>query len=386
MAHTRLTGLGALGLLLIALAAPTQSLSAQQAARWRPFVGCWQAMGVEGDAGLLCFRPAGDGVEMLNVFEGDVTATERLLADGVPRAVAAEGCQGSESVQFSEDGQRVFTASNFVCEGGEARTGSGVMSFISPTQWVDVRSLTVDGEPVAWIQRYGAATAEDLRDHGIDDPAAADPAGVRGGRQLASREIDIDDVEEALARVDPQAVKIWVATLEPEFDLTGSELVRLSDSGVPDDVIDVMVAVSYPEHFALTPDGVPENVVDRVSRDAYRTGGRLGYRAFLWDPFYAPVGYRYGLSPFGYYGYGYGGYYGYVPATVVVVPVGASPSGGRTIRGQGYRSPSSGSSGSGAARSGPPPSRSSEPGSGSSGGGSSSSGSSGTGRTAQPRN
>jgi len=386
MVHARLTGLGALAFLVIAFAAPTESLSAQQATRWRAFVGCWEAMGVEGDAGLLCFRPAGDGVEMFNVFEGEITATERLLADGVPRAVAAEGCQGSESVAFSEDGQRVFTASNYMCEGGEARTGSGVMSFISPTQWVDVRSLTVDGEPVAWIQRYAAATAEDLRDHGMDDPAAADRAGVRGGRQAAARGIEIDDVEEALARLDPEAVKIWIATLEPEFDLSGSELVRLSDSGVPDEVIDVMVAVSYPEHFALTPDGVPGNVVDRVSRDAYRTGGRFGYRAFLWDPFYAPIGYRYGYSPFGYYGYGYGGYYGYVPASVVIVPVGPSPSGGRTIRGVGYRGPSSGSSGTGAVRSSRPPSSSSGPSTSPSGGGSSSSGSSGTTRTAQPRN
>jgi len=346
-------------------------------------------MGVEGDAGLLCFRPAGDGVEMFNVADGNVTATERLLADGVPRAVAAEGCQGSESVEFSEDGRRVFTASNYMCEQGESRTGTGVMSFISPTQWVDVRSLTVGGEPVAWIQRYSAATAESLRDHGIDDPAGADRGGVRSSRLLASQDIEVGDVEEAVGKVDPEAVKIWVATLEPEFDLSGSELVRLADSGMPEDLIDVMVAVSYPEHFALTPDGVPENVVDRVSRDAYRTGGRFGYRAFLWDPFYAPVGYRYGLSPFGYYGYGYGGYYGYVPATVVVVPVSPSPTGGQTIRGQGYRGPtSSGGSSGGSARSSPPPSGAPSPSSSSSGGGSSSgsSRSSGTGRTAQPRN
>jgi hypothetical protein len=380
----RVNGLGTLGLLLAAFTAPAESLSAQQAARWRPFVGCWEPMGVEGDAGLLCFRPAGDGVEMFNVFEGDVTARERLLADGVPRAVAAEGCQGSESVTFSEDGRRVFTGSTYMCEGGESRTGSGVMSFISPTQWIDVRSLTVDGEPVAWIQRYAAATAEGLRDHEVDDPAAADPAGVRGGRALAARDIEIGDVEEALGKLDPEAVKIWVATLESEFELSGSELIRLADSGVPEDVIDVMVAVSYPERYALTPEGVPENVVDRVSRDAYRAGGRFGYRAFLWDPFYAPIGYRYGYSPYGYYGYGYGGYYGYVPASVVVVPVGPSPTGGRTIRGQGYRGPSSSggsSGGSGAARSSPRPS-----GSSSDGGGSSSSGSPGTRRTAQPRN
>lgn len=378
-ACTRVSGLAACLALVAAVTA--QASSAQQAARWRAFVGCWEPMGVEGDAGLLCFRPAGDGVEMFNILEGEVTATERLLADGVPRAVAAEGCQGSESVEFSEDGRRVFTASTFNCEGGERRTGSGVMSFISPTQWIDVRSLTVDGEPVAWIQRYAAATAESLRDHQVDDPAAGDRAGVRSARLLAARDIEVGDVEEALERIDSQAVKIWVATLEPEFDLSGSELIRLADSGVPEEVIDVMVAVSYPQRFAVTPEGVPENVVDRVARDTYRTGGRFGYRAFLWDPFYAPIGYRYGYSPFGYYGYGFGGYYGYVPASVVVVPVdqGAQAAGGRMIRGQGYRGPSSsGAPSGGTVRSSPAPSSSSSS-------GSSSSGSSGSRRTAVRR-
>jgi hypothetical protein len=180
------TGFAALGLLLAAFVVPSRGLLAQEAARWRAFVGCWEPMGVEGDPGLLCFRPQGDGVEMFNILEGEVTATERLVADGVPRPVSAEGCQGSESVDFSEDGRRIFTASSFECEGGESRSGTGVMSFISPTQWIDVRSLTVDGEPVAWIQRYQAATVESLSDHGVQDPAAADRAGVRSGRLLAT--------------------------------------------------------------------------------------------------------------------------------------------------------------------------------------------------------
>jgi hypothetical protein len=377
----------ALGLLFACLAVPAEAQVDQTASRWQSFVGCWEPLGTEGEAGLLCFRRSGAGVQLSNVFEGDVTAPETLVADGVARSVSAEGCSGTESVQFSDDGRRVFTASSFVCEGGETRAGSGVMSFISATQWIDVRSLTVDGEPVAWVQRYSLASPESLSDQDVEDPAAGDQSGVRSRRLLAARDLDIDDVEEAMARIDPEAVKIWLATHDTEFDLSGSELVRLADAGMREDVIDVMVAVSFPEHFALTPDGVPQDVVDRIAGDAYRRGGRAGFRSFLWDPFYAPIGYRNRYSPFGYYGYGggySGGYYGYVPASVVVIPrdPGSSPGGGRIVRGQGYRRPASSggtsgsSGGSGAARS-----------SGGSGdGGSASSGSSAPTRTARPRN
>jgi len=360
-------------------------LGAQQSPTWLPFVGCWEPVSAEEDPGLLCFRLAGGGVELTNVFEGEVTASERLVADGVARPVEAEGCTGTESVDFSEDGRRIFTASSFVCEGGDARTGTGVMSFIAPGQWIDVRSLTVGGEPVAWVQRYSAATSESLSDHGVEDPTSVDRAGIRSTRILAARDIEIADVEEAVRRIDPEAAKIWVATHETRFDLNGSELVRLADAGVPEDVIDVMVAVSFPDHFVLTPEGLPEEVRDRVVERAYYSGARIGFRAFMWDPFYAPFGYGYGYAPFGYYGYG--GYYGYVPATVIVVPRGPSykePAGGRMVNDQGYRRPSSSSGGSSGGSSDPAPSSGSD-GGGSSDSGRSSSGSSGSGRTAVPR-
>jgi hypothetical protein len=303
-------------------------------------------MGAEGETGLLCFRPFGNGVEMSNYFEGAVTATEYLVADGDPRSVTAEGCVGTESVEFSEDGRRVFTSSDFSCEGGEARSGTGVMSFIAPTQWIDVRSLTVDGEPVAWVQRYSAAAPESLEEHGADDPVALDRSNIRARRLLVARDIDLEDVDEVIARVDPEAVKAWIATHETDLNVDAATLVRLADAGVPEDVLDLMVAVSHPERFAVTPDGVPEEVMDRVATNAYRSGRRVGFRSFLYDPFYYGYGYSpYGYRRFGYYGYGYGGYYGYVPTSVIVIDRDVT-SGGRMIRGSGYRpSRSGGSSG-----------------------------------------
>ncbi|MGD8602456.1 MAG: hypothetical protein PVF19_13975, partial [Gemmatimonadota bacterium] len=270
------------------------------------------------------------------------------------------------------------------------RSGTGVMSFIAPTQWIDVRSLTVDGEPVAWVQRYSAATSESLRDHGAEDPMAGNRGEIRARRLLVARDIDLEDVDEALDRLDPQAVKVWVATHETDLDIDGETLIRLADAGVPDDVIDVMVAVSFPNKFVVTPEGLPEGVMDRVANNAYRRGSRFGYRSFLYDPFYyspyySPfnygIGYRY--SPFGgYYGYGIGGYYGYLPGSVVVIDREPTPSGGSIVRGRGYVRPGSsgGSSSGGSGGVQRAPSSSNDGGSRGS-----SSGSSGSGRRATRR-
>src|SRR5688572_12513035 len=157
------------GALLVGLLSLPGAAHAQDA-RWSAFVGCWLPAGGGPEAGLLCFRPSGAGLEMFNVAEGEVTGTEQVVADGTARPVTAEGCTGSERVEFSEDGQRAFTRSEFVCS-GETRVGSGVMSFVTPSEWIDVRALAVAGEPVAWAQRYIVATADDLSTQGIEDPA-----------------------------------------------------------------------------------------------------------------------------------------------------------------------------------------------------------------------
>jgi hypothetical protein len=384
----------ATGLAVLAFALPLQAQSGSGGLT--AFVGCWQPVDAGDEAGLLCFRPSGAGVEMFNVVDGETVSTEQILVDGSPRAVSAEGCTGFESAALSEDGLRVFTRTEFTC-GDDIRAGSGVMSFIAPTQWIDVRSLEVDGEPIAWVQRYRLADADALAEQSVADPADFDRTLVRAMRTRAARNIDVADVEEAAARIETRAVEVWVATHETTLELSGSELVRLVEAGVPESVIDVMVAVSYPERFALTPQGVAE--ADRLAaQGGYPVGYGRGFRSYLWAPYYRPFGFGYyGYSPFGYYGYGlggyYGGYYGYRPATVIVQPVSPGPS-GRMVPGRGYtRGSSSGASGSGAApRSsvgGPAPSSSrdgSARSSGDSSGGSASSGSSGsTGRRAQPR-
>jgi hypothetical protein len=325
-----------------------------------------------------------------------VTAREPFIADGAPRAVTAEGCTGTERIEFSDDQLRAYTRSDFECD-GDPRTGTGVMSFVSPSEWIDVRSLTVAGEPVAWAQHYELAAPSLMAAAGIEDPAGADRGLERAARVRAARGLAVADVEEAVTRIDTRAVEVWVAAHETALELDGSELIRLADAGVPESVIDVMIAVSYPERFVLSPEGAAEEVDATVAARDYPAGYRRGYRSYLFDPFYSGYGYGLGYSRFGYYGGGFGGYgggyWGYRPATIIVQPVEPSEpqTRGRMVPGRGYTRGTGGSSSGGSVT----PSvsdgggGSSGGGGGGGGGGGSSSDDSGrasTGRTAQPRN
>ena len=347
--HTRASLVAALAVLALSAPSGAQELGADS--RWLPFVGCWESVGGEDEIGLLCFTMEGEGVTLTNYVGGEAVSTETLVADGRRQQVSVEGCAGFESVRFSEDGHRVFTQTEFLCGTDEPRAGTGVMAFLGPNTWADVRTLAAGDEPFAWVQEYRLASAEQIAEAGVDNPAAGLGMAVRTGRAAAATRLDLDDVVEASESIDTKAVETWLVAKRDRFDPTGQDLLYLAEAGVPDEVIDAVVAVSHPEKFYVAlGDSPPEYGGRRMPPPGYVT----------YSPFWGPAWglsfrYGYGYAPgWGYPGWGYPGWgypgWGYRPGNVVI---GKQPQGGRVYNGRGYSSGSrSGSGGSSSARAG----------------------------------
>jgi hypothetical protein len=332
MAKLQRYALGGAGLVLASLMLAPSAVSAQVAAdsRWAAFLGCWQPLGTQPDAdaiSLLCFRSVGEGVELVDIVDGEAVAIERIVADDVSRPVDSDECEVWENVAFSDDGQRVFTQSAVMCDGDEPRRGSGIMSFTSPDHWVDVRALDVGGETVSWAQEYEVANMSRYETQGLEAFTPRVSMVTRSARELAAGFSDLADVTEALDAVQPEAVQNWVALRGQPFAVNGDDLVALADAGVPDGVIDVVVAVSNPGRFVVNTGGGVEESDARGDRGRYR--GYRGYRAYrpVWGVAgYSPFSsfYRFN-SPYGWYGaygmpYGWGGTgsWGYRPVDVVI--------------------------------------------------------------------
>jgi uncharacterized membrane protein YgcG len=267
------------------------------------------------------------------------------------------------------------------------------MSLTAPTQWLDVRSMDVGGEQVAWVQEYRLVGPARMAEAGVEDATRDLGMAVRSARMSASRRIDLAQVREAAQKIDAKAVEAWIAARGDRFALDAKALIELADDGIQESIIDVVVAVSYPETFSIDANadartrGRGSLRGTRVG-DGYTYGNSpryaFGARSYFWDPFYYG---SFGYSPFGVgfygnsygnsygygYGYGYGGGY-YTPVVVDRI----QPDRGTVVNGQGYRR-SGGASSGGARTSGG--SSSAGPSRGSSGGSSSSGG----GRTAKPR-
>jgi hypothetical protein len=168
------------------------------------------------------------------------------------------------------------------------------------------------------------------------DPAMipADLAARASKSALGSR-VTIDHIKEASAKVSPRVLEALLFETKTAFPIDSRQLIALADAGVPDTVIDLMVAFTFPKKFD-------------VKRSSGGSSGGFGWGGSTWGgfgagadaayPWYMDPYYSF-FSPFGFGPYGYyGGYYYFLPGNGVIVPgPGGTPADhGRVINGLGY--------------------------------------------------
>jgi hypothetical protein len=405
------------GVITLVLAAQPGAVSAQaglaaaEPGNWSAWHGCWRAAS-EGLApgGTVCVLPGEDALSarIATVENGAITQETVIRADGVSRPVEDGGCTGEERAFFSADGRRVYTRAELTCARA-ARISTGVLGFAAPDVWIDAQALNVRDQHAARAIRYLAMSAAEVPAAIASQLPTNQRLAQETARLDASMALDIPAVAEASREVGATAVEAFLAERTQGFHVDAAALLDLQRQGIPASTIDVMVALSYPERFAVRQrpreDVIPDTgamssiawmdtcyrsawISRRYSLDCYGDGFGYGY--------YSPYS-RFGYSPWGYDPYGWR--YGNQPIIVITNPNDdgqVTEGGGRVIRGRGY-TPSEASSTSGGARRRPSDSStrggasSSGPGTSSPSAGPSDSNSSGGGgsstpaRTAKPR-
>ena len=348
-----------LGALAVFAAVPAPA-HAQQAAdtRWLPWLGCWQPSGETADAGklMICVRPAtaAAGVEVVTINDGQTVSQRTLVADGKTHELNEGGCTGWQRAAFSVDGQRAYLRSDLTCSGGVHRSESAIMAMGSPTEWLDVQAVGMDGERVPRVVRYDVAPTSNWPDGFALSPQRE--MAVDEARVFAAAPLTLADVKEASADVDRDALVAFLIERDQPFDLDAAKLESLASAGVPDQVIDVVVAVSFPNRFhidrramrmALQPaPQPPQHYAERPFYDPFGWGyysgmcyadpwscgpygyGMYGYGMYYGLGLYSPYGYSGGYGP---YWYGYNG-----QPIIVLAPNGQARPQGQAINGRGY--------------------------------------------------
>ena len=300
-----------IALLVAALALPVTPAQPDLDSRWVPWLGCWELVDDErrdpliGEAdptqgqdvplrGLVCLNPApdGDGVSVTSAAGGEAFLEETLVADGEKNPSAKGKCSGWQRTEWSADGYRLFTSAELTCEENRTLTVSGLSMMVPRSTWVDIQIVESSAGRAVVIRRYRPANDTDAINSGA--PVLDTDLELKSYRsRLALTDpLSADDIAEAASKVAPEALEAAVLEHEEGFALDAAALMQLDDAGVRPGLIDLMVALSYPNQFVV---------------NAGSDGDGAGGGGFVLPGGYygtgLPYSYRtpYHVTPFGYY-------------------------------------------------------------------------------------
>ena len=297
------------------------------------------------DRTFVCMTPTDDGVGALlsASADGHILVERTLVADGIRRDVTDGECQGWEERSWSSDGRRLFTRAELQCAAGPQRQVSGISLFSNRSTWVDMQLVEVENRQHLEIRRYNPvtkATRGELVGKTVRLPAGAQE--IREARGTSAESLGLPDVREATQQAEARVVEAMLAETEPRLAVDKDTLIELDNAGIDGGVIDLLVALAYPEQFVV------ERRTGEGSGDggSWTSSGFGGWgspyypgRSSLYDPVWYRGLYPYYITPLGFGGWasGYSPYfYGGAVSPFIALQRDESDAPGRTVNGRGY--------------------------------------------------
>jgi hypothetical protein len=206
----------ALALLVVSSApAMAQESPAGFDSRWTPYLGCWtvaqEQVGqqpVPVPAGtMVCVRPSGRfGVAITTTVDGKTVLEQAIVADGSAQPLTQGDCKGTQTSDWSRDGERLFTRVALDCTGRPTRNVSGI-TMMAKGQWVDVQATLVDNDHDLRVRRYRRSSEQ-----------------YTGMPVQTTAPLNVEDVIEASARVHSPAVEAALLEAGGRFTLNSRVL------------------------------------------------------------------------------------------------------------------------------------------------------------------
>lgn len=337
-------------------AAPTSAAQVVDS-RFAAWIGCWRLDDdLAGTGARMCITPDKSGVRMQTVVGTQRGIDEIVIADAIAHPIADSECKGSELAEWSSDGARLFRTTSVTCGKEAARTIKSI-AFLAPgPSWINVQHVSGSAVNAAVrVQRYRRAANQTLAD---GSKAPQPEARLTLRTTPDTTKWSIEDVIEASAKAPAEAVQAALTEANHGFELNKRTLLALDEGGVNEQVIDLMVALTYPKRFVVERRGggsAPSGILTGNGWfDPMMSAMTLGAYSDCFTPF--GYGYRsyysmcnmsgYSALGYDYYGnnyYGTNGYYrygGWVDVGAVPQHIGGTPveqqGEGRAINGRGY--------------------------------------------------
>jgi len=321
--------------------------------RWIPWIGSWRLVSntvntIESapeEEYLLTISPGDNGKTIIlkSYREEMLLVEEKIIADGLRHPLTDDRCMGWYLYFWSETGKRLLFNSESNCPGDLPRLISGMSIVDSTGDWLDIQ-LVQNGEGKAiTIRRYRNVDKDSVNLSWINETQTS------LSRISAGKSFSISEIIELSSKVEPEVLEAALLEIHKPFPINSKQLERLADSEVPSQIVDLMVALSFPDKFTV--EGTALYMVQQPEIQQSYPFFWLPYHYCSYDHLIFPWHWASSTCiPYGYSYLGYdvcpGRYYYFSSHPYFWVSGGNGADTGRLIEGHGYTRISPSSSGS----------------------------------------
>jgi hypothetical protein len=263
--------------------------------RWIPWIGSWRLVSntvstddrdLRGDYRLeVSPTDSGNAVTMKTFNDDTVLFEDVVIADGISQPLKDKECSGWYKYSWSDTGKRLLFESESKCPDKPAQNISGISVMNRNGDWVDIQLLQSSQDRIITVRRYSLVSeqTEDFSGQGVGIAMA--------GRLKAGTNFSVNEIIELSGTVPQEVLEAAIMEYREPFSINSKTLQRLADADVPSPVIDLMVALSFPEKFYVER--------DTVSIMAAGDSGSGGADVVYSSPYYSPYYSRYSIvDPF----------------------------------------------------------------------------------------
>lgn len=335
-------------------ASDTQDIGSHEKidARWVPWIGPWRLVLNKVDTSesnlekeYLLTINAGDNknsITMKGYRDKTPLAEEEIIADGRRHQFTNDKCTGWYQYSWSETGKRLLLNSELNCQDDPARVISGMSIINKSGDWLDIQLLQNGEERAINIRKYRNVDKDSVTLGHINANQ------VSSSRNATGTSFSINEIIELSSKVESEVLEAALLEMGEPFPINSKQLARLGNAEVPSRIVDLMVALSFPDKFSVEGEAVslsqgPEAMV------VYPYFQSPYYHCSYAHPFFPWHWASSACSPYGYSYLGWrvwpGYYYPFWPPYYYEEGGGGhGGSNGRLIKGHGYTRAKSGNS------------------------------------------
>jgi hypothetical protein len=296
--------------------------------------------------------PDNKGLEISRKVPNQPDVKDLLIPDGSRRPMTASNCSGWQSAKLIPEAGLIISSSEMNCKDKGFLATTNVKMILAADKMVDILALNAAGQTRLAARRL-------MLENDLASEVNSEPGYITVMDRMALAEPwNINTVIHLSKTMETQMLEAALLEKKARLDLTTESLRELKYAKTPKEIIDLLVALAYPDKFHIEKNGTVElrPWLDSSSSTAVVPMGLGGisyvptinnypgmfYNCYSMNGYYS--GYAYSGYPGGCYSYYspfWWDYPVYVPNTVFIGPGGGGSTGwtsgtGRLVAGTGY--------------------------------------------------